>query len=77
MKKSIILSALLLSLSSVFAQCPANDSTIMSAGSVNDVYYSFKKFSQTGNGVVTTVSNTNWHLAFSVMPSNFPNNPAN
>jgi len=77
MKKSIILSALLLSLSSVFAQCPANDSAIMSAGSVNDVYYSFKKFSQTGNGVVTTVSNTNWHLAFSVMPSNFPNNPAN
>jgi hypothetical protein len=77
MKKSIILSALLLSLSSVFAQCPANDSTIMGAGSVNDVYYSFKQFSQTGNGVVSVVSNTNWHLAFSVMPSNFPNNPAN
>ena len=77
MKKSIILCAFLLSLSSVFAQCPANDSAIMGSGSVNDVYYSFKKFSQTGNGVVSTVSNTNWHLAFSVMPSNFPNNPAN
>ena len=69
--------ACLLGLGSVYAQCPANDSALMGPGSLNDVFYSFKKAAQTGNGVVATVSNTNWHLAFSVMPSKFPNNPAN
>lgn len=52
------------------SQCPVTDSTLMGAGTANDVYYSLK------NGVVKTVSNKNWHLAFSVMRSQFPGNPS-
>ena len=52
------------------SQCPVTDSTTMGAGTANDVYYSLK------NGVVKTVSNKNWHLAFSVMRSQFPGNPS-
>jgi hypothetical protein len=53
------------------AQCPANDSTVMGPGSASDVFYSL------ANHTVATVSNTNWHLAFSVQASRFPTHPAN
>jgi hypothetical protein len=53
------------------AQCPANDSTTMGAGTSEDVFYSL------ANHKVSSVSNSNWHLAFSVQASRFPTNPAN
>lgn len=72
MKKLYALSLILFAGSQAYAQiCPVNDSTSMGAGTVNDVFYNFT------NHTVKTVSNTNWHLAFSVQQSNFPNNPAN
>jgi hypothetical protein len=52
------------------AQCTATDSTLMGAGTANDVYFSLK------NGTISTVSNTNWHLAFSVQSYTSPTNPA-
>jgi len=71
MKKiTIILLSFLLTSFGVNAQCPVSDSTTMGASQINDVYYSLK------NGVVKTVSNKNWHLAFSVMRSQFPGNPS-
>jgi hypothetical protein len=54
-----------------FAQCPANDSTLMGSGTGNDVFYNMT------NSTVATVSNVNWHMAFSVQASAFPTNPAN
>lgn len=39
------------------------DSVLMGAGSVNDVFYSLQ------NGTVKTENNKNWHLAFSMSPS--------
>lgn len=70
MKKiSIILFSLFL-INNVQAQCSVTDSTSMGSGTANDVYYSLK------NGVVKTISNKNWHLAFSVMRSQFPGNPS-
>lgn len=52
------------------AQCKANDSTLMGASASSDVYYNLK------NSTISTVSNTNWHLAFSVLPFASPSNPA-
>ncbi|MCU1418826.1 MAG: hypothetical protein JWP32_3000 [Schumannella sp.] len=72
MKKLLILTLSLAGFSfAASAQCPANDSTIMGAGTANDVFYSLT------NHTVATASNTNWHLAFSVQASRFPTNPAN
>lgn len=78
MKKIIISAFTFLSLTGIYAQvCPANDSTFMGSGTATDVYYSLKQFAETGNGTVKTAANNNWHLAFSVQPSQFPSNPAN
>ncbi len=52
------------------AQCPANDSTQMGSGTGNDVFYSLE------NGTVTTISNTNWHMAFSVQEFTTPQTAA-
>lgn len=71
MKKLYALSLILFLVNQSHAQCPVNDSTLMGAGTTSDVFYSF------ANHTVKTVPNTNWHLAFSVQQSNFPNNPAN
>jgi len=71
MKKiTIIFISLFVASFAAQSQCPVTDSTLMGAGTANDVYYSLK------NGVVKTVSNKNWHLAFSVMRSQFPGNPS-
>lgn len=71
MKKiASILFSLFVASFAVQSQCPVTDSTLMGAGTANDVYYSLK------NGVVKTISNKNWHLAFSVMRSQFPGNPS-
>ena len=78
MKKIFLLAVLSISLPSIYAQnCPANDSVSMGPGSGTDVFYSFKKANTTGNGVVSSSVNNNWHLAISVQASNFPYNPAN
>lgn len=78
MKKTILAAFMFIIGGTAFAQtCDANDSTLMGSGNSNDVYYSLKKGKTTGNGVVKTVTNTNWHLAFSVQASRFPTNPAN
>jgi hypothetical protein len=75
MKKIFTLVLLSVSLSGVYAQsCPANDSTTMGSGSGTDIFYSLKKAKSTGNGVVATAANNNWHLAISVQASNFPYN---
>ncbi len=77
MKKIFTVALMLLVGNAMVAQnCSANDSTIMGPGSGNDVFYSLKKAYTSGNGTVKTVSNTNWHLAFSVLGSQFPSNPA-
>jgi hypothetical protein len=69
MKKLIITACLAVFGGSLFSQtCDPVDSTIMGAGNTNDVFYSL------ANGVVKTESNTNWHLAFTVLPTPFPNN---
>ena len=78
MKNFLISASVLLFGQAAFAQtCKPSDSTLMGSGSGNDVFYSLKKGVSTGNGTVKTVANNNWHLAFSVMPSAFPANPAN
>lgn len=78
MKKLIIATIAFLAISPLSAQiCPANDSALMGSGFAQDVFYSFRKFAQTGNGAVKSVSNTNWHMAISVQFSSFPANPAN
>ena len=78
MKKILALALLSISLSGVYGQnCPANDSVTMGPGSGTDVYYSLKKAKTTGNGLVSSSANNNWHLAISVQASNFPYNPAN
>lgn len=78
MKKILLATTLLVFGNSAFSQnCGSNDSTLMGAGSAMDVFYNLKQGKNTGNGTVKTVSNTNWHLAFSVMPASFPTNPAN
>lgn len=46
-----------------------NDSVSIGTGYANAVFY------RLDDGVRTSVSNTNWHLAFAVRPSAFPNNP--
>ncbi len=51
-----------------FSQCDPNDSTVMGPNYANDVFYSF------ANKTVATVSNTNWHLAFSVQNAQPPFN---
>ncbi len=69
--KKIILTILMFATSiSVFSQCPTNDSTTMGPNGGNDVFYSLK------NKVVSTVVNNNWHMAISVMRSQFPSNPS-
>jgi hypothetical protein len=66
--KKILFAFLVVGLAnSVYSQCPVNDSTMM--GASNDVFYSLL------NGTVKTIANNNWHLAFSVQRSQFPNNP--
>lgn len=80
MKRKILTTVAIIgtSISAAFSQiCPANDSIAMGPDLANDVYYSLKKFRETGNGTVKTVANNNWHLAISVQPSQFPSNPAN
>jgi hypothetical protein len=78
MKKIFTLALLSFLFSGIYAQnCPANDSVTMGPGSGTDVYYSLKKAKTTGNGVVSSSVNNNWHLAISVQASNFPYNPAN
>lgn len=46
----------------------ANDSAITGAGNTEMVFY------QLSTGTKTTASNTDWHLALSVQPSQFPSN---
>jgi hypothetical protein len=70
MKKLYFIIAIFGFANPVFSQCPANDSTMMGTSTSNDVFYSL------ANGTVKTISNTNWHLAFSVQRSQFPNNPS-
>lgn len=70
MKKIITLSLLIGFITNSFSQCPVNDSTVMGAGGANDIFFSLE------NGTVKSEPNTNWHLAFSVMRSQFPNNPS-
>ncbi len=78
MKKLIFTIGALVLANAAFSQtCSPSDSTIMGSGATNDVYFSMKKSATTGNGTVKSVSNTNWHLAFSVQASRFPYNPAN
>jgi hypothetical protein len=48
--------------STAMAQWSA-DSVLMGTGSANDVFYSLQ------NGTVKTENNKNWHLAFSMSPS--------
>lgn len=69
MKQKIILILLVAFSTKLFSQCPTSDSTTMGAGYANDVFYSMQ------NGTVKTVSNNNWHLAFSVQGSQFPVHP--
>lgn len=72
MKYILLIASVYFSTELANAQCPANDSTLMGAGTSNDVFYSF------GNKTVANVSNKNWHMAFSVQNSNYAkNNPAN
>lgn len=76
MKKIILAVTLGLSIGFLKAQtCDANDSTFMGTGSGNDVFYSLKTGKDNGSGTVKTVSNSNWHLAFSVRGTQFPDNP--
>lgn len=76
MKKIFTAVLMLIVGNTMFGQaCDPNDSTTMGPGSGNDVFYSLKKAYTTGNGTVKSESNTNWHLAFSVLGSQFPNNP--
>lgn len=76
MKKILIAAIVSVFGNSAFSQtCQANDSTLMGAGAANDVFYSLSKAKTTGDGTVKVESNTNWHLAFSVLPSQFPTNP--
>lgn len=70
MKKLYFLIAIIGFANSALSQCPVNDSTMMGSSTSNDVFYSL------ANGTVKTISNTNWHLAFSVQRSQFPNNPS-
>jgi hypothetical protein len=67
MKKIFFAFVLIGFANSIYSQCPVNDSTMM--GSTNDVFYSLT------SGTVKTIANNNWHLAFSVQRSQFPNNP--
>ncbi len=72
MKKKITLGVLLTVFAfSSKAQCPANDNTAMGDKTSNDVYYNFV------NKTVATVSNTNWHMAFSVQSPKSQMSPAN
>lgn len=64
MKKATILIVLISMFYASSAQTIVSDS-VQTDG--NDVYYSLE------NGIVKTVSR-NWHIAFSVMPTNFPTN---
>ena len=64
MKKATILIVLISMFYAASAQTIVSDS-VQTDG--NDVFYSFD------NGVVKTVART-WHVAFSVMPTNFPTN---
>ena len=78
MKKIFALALLSFLFSGIYGQnCPANDSVTMGPGSGTDVFYSLKKAKTTGNGVVSSSVNNNWHLAISVQASVFPYNPAN
>ncbi len=69
MKKILTLTLILTAFGfSANAQCPVNDSTSMGGGlTPNDVFYSFT------NHTVATVLNNNWHMAFSVTGTDFPN----
>ncbi len=69
MKQLFTLSILVLFTSKLFAQCTPTDTVSMGALYANDVFYSMK------NKVVKTVSNNNWHIAFSVQKSQFPTHP--
>ncbi len=53
----------------ISAQCGFADTLTMGPGYANDVFYNFQ------NKTVKAVTNTNWHLAFSVQKSQFPSNP--
>ncbi len=66
MKNKFILLMSIFCSSQLFSQCLTSDSTVMGPGYANDVFYSCK------NGTVKTVSNNNWHMAFSVQGSQFP-----
>lgn len=68
LKKYLILSLFTGLYNLGFSQCEPNDSTNMGPNYANDVFYSF------ANKTVATVSNTNWHLAFSVQNAQPPFN---
>lgn len=68
MKKHILLFGLIASFSTLFAQTPVLDSAVLGAGYANDVYYSM------ANGVVSTETGSNWHLAFAIRNAAPPTN---
>lgn len=70
MKKNIFVILLSTLAINAFSQCPINDSTEMGPNGGNDIFYSLK------DKIVSTVANNNWHMAISVMRSQFPSNPS-
>ena len=63
MKRIIFTLITVLSIVNMASAQWSSDSVLMGAGSANDVFYSLK------NGTVKTENNKNWHLAFSMSPS--------